>query len=157
MGDESTKQAAQEYLAAKLAEAGRTFEAQENLEAAIALAPAVWKQFAGTVISKCEEWNGVTQEQTLACKEIALGDLRICCAGNSQQIIVHYDSKKRFVFIKNSAKPEHEPETILQIEGYLSDSGRAAHLVRNDLAINVDMLILAQLRILAGLKSRAEG
>ena len=157
MGDESTKQAAQEYLAAKLAEAGRTFEAQENLEAAIALAPAVWKQFAGTVISKCEEWNGVTQEQTLACKEIALGDLRIWCAGNSQQIIVHYDSKKRFVFIKNSAKPEHEPETILQIEGYLSESGRQARLMRNEQPVNIDMVLVGQLRILAGLSRRAEG
>ncbi len=157
MADESTKQAAQEYLAARLSEDGLTYEDQINKETAIELAPAVWRKFSQTVIAQCHEWNAVTKEQTLTCKETVLGDLRILCAGRSQQMLVHYDSKKRLITIKNTARPENEPDTILRIEGHSTNSGREAHLVRSNQPVNPEMLILGHLRMLAGLGRRAEG
>src|ERR1700675_2147624 len=157
MPDESTKQAAQEFLAARLSEEGQTHEDKLNSEAAVALAPAVWKRFADTVTATCKEWNAVTQEQTLTCKETILGDLRIWCAGRTQQMMVHYDSKKRLIIVKNTAREKHEPEVILGIAGYSTGYGRQAQVVRNDQPVNVEMLILGQLRVLAGLSRRAEG
>jgi hypothetical protein len=156
MGDEGTNRAAQEYLAAKLSQEGQSYEDKLNLETAIALAPAVWKKIADTVIRKCRDWNAVTNEQTLSCKETALGDLRIRCAGRPYHMIILYDSKNRVITIKNTARPEHEPDTILRIEGYSTGSGREAHLVRNNHAANLDMLILGHLRVLAGLSRRAD-
>jgi hypothetical protein len=157
MGDESTKRAAQEYLAAKLSEEGQSHEDKLNLEAAIALSLVVWKRVADTVITQSREWNAVTEEQTLTCKETALGDLRIRCAGRPHQITVHYDSYNRLIRIQNSARPENEPDTVLRIEGYSTGSGRDAHLVRNNQPVNLDMLILGHLRVLAGLSRRADG
>jgi hypothetical protein len=151
MNDESTKRAAEEYLAAKLAEEGQSYEDKLNREAAVSLAPRVWKRAAETVIAKCTEWNAVTKEQTFTCKETALGDLRIWCAGRSQLMTVQYDSKKRLITIKNSARPEHEKDLILSIEGYSTGFGREAHLVRNNQPVNLNVLILGELRVLAGL------
>jgi len=156
MGDESTKRAAQEYLAARLSEEGQSYEDRMNLEAAVALAPAVWKKVADTVMAKCQEWNAVTNERTLVCKETALGDLRIWCASRSQHMTVHFDSQKRLVIIKNTARPENEPDTIMSIEGYATDSGRDAHLVRSEQPVNLDMLILGHLRVLAGLNRQTD-
>lgn len=156
MGDEGTKRAAQEYLAAKLSEQGQSYEDKHNLEAAIAHAPAVWKEVVDTVITKCREWNAVTNEQTLSCKETAMRDLRIWCAGRPHQMTVLYHSKNRVVTIKNTARPEHEPDTVLRMEGYSTGSGRDAHLVRNNQPANLDMLILGHLRVLAGLSRRAD-
>jgi hypothetical protein len=39
----------------------------------------------------------------------------------------------------------------LHIEGYSTGSERSAHLVRNDEAVNVPVLILGELRILSGM------
>jgi hypothetical protein len=39
----------------------------------------------------------------------------------------------------------------MRIEGYSTDSGRDTRLVRNDQTVNFDMLILGELRVLAGL------
>ncbi len=157
MADESAKRAAEEFLAAKIAEEDQALEAQLNLEAATTLGPTVWKRVAASLTSQCHEWNVVTNEQTLSCKETALGDLRIWCAGRAYQMIVHYDSKKGFVIIKNSARPENEPDTILRIMGYSNGAGRDAHLVRSTgEPVNLDMLILGHLRVLAGLSRRAE-
>lgn len=155
MADPSTQRAAQEYLAAKLSEEAQESEYQLNLEAAIALAPVVWKRVTETVFTKCREWNTVTNEQSLTCKETALGDLRIWCAGRAHQMIVHFDSRKRLVLIKNTARPENEPDTILFIAGYPTETGRDAHLIRNNEPINLDMLILNHLRVLAGLSRDA--
>src|SRR5882724_4834145 len=58
------------------------------------LAPGVWKRVADTVIAKCEEWNVVAGERTFTYRETMLGDLRILCAGRSQQMVVHHDSQK---------------------------------------------------------------
>jgi hypothetical protein len=156
MGDESAKRAAEEYLGTKLSEEGQLHEERLNLEAAVALAPMVWKDVVHIVAAKCQEWNAITKEQTLSCKETMLGDLRIWCAGKSHQLTVHYDSRKRLVTIKNTARPEHEPDLILSIEGYATKVGRGARLVRNDEPANVDALIVAQLRILAGLDRQAK-
>ena len=153
MGDESTKRAAEEYLAAKLSEEGQLHEDLLNSEAAVALAPKVWTDVGETIKAKCHEWNLVTGEQPFTCRETMLGDLRVWCAG--KQMTVHYDSGKRLVTIKNTARPEHEPNMILGIEGYSTDSGRRARLVRNEQPANFDALILTQLRILAGLYRQA--
>jgi hypothetical protein len=151
MGDEITKRAAEEYLATKLAEEGQIHEDRLNGEAAVALAPRVWKKAADTVISKCNEWNSVTKEQSLTCKETVMGDLRISCAGRSQLMTVHYDSHKRLVIIRNTARPQHEKDAILRIEGYATGSGRDARLMRNNEPVNFEMLIVGELRVLAGL------
>jgi hypothetical protein len=154
MNDESTKQAAQEYLAAKLTEEEQIYEEKHNMETAVARAPLVWKSVMDTIFAKCSEWNAVTNEQTLTCKETPIGDLRIWCASRSKQMTVHYDSKKLLITVKNTARLEHETDVILRIEGYRTGSDRAdreAHLVRNDLPVNIDMLILGELRVLAGI------
>jgi hypothetical protein len=156
MGDESTKRAAEEFLAAKLSEEGQDYENRLNQEAAMTLGPAVWKRVVNNVVGQCREWNAVTKEQSLTCKETALGDLRIWCVGRPHQMMVHYDSKKGFVIIKNSARPEGEPDTILRIAGYFTGTARDAHLVRNHEPVNLEMLILGHLRVLAGLSRRAE-
>lgn len=157
MADESAKRAAEEFLAAKIAEENQAREAQLNREAAIALGPAVWKRLAASVNSQCRDWNVVTNEQTLSCRETPLGDLRIVCAGRPYQMTVHYVSAKGMVIIKNSARPENEPDTILRIVGFVNGSGRDAHLVRStDEPVNLEMLILGHLRVLAGLSRRAE-
>jgi hypothetical protein len=157
MGDESTKRAAEEYLAARLAEEGQSHEDKLNLEAAVALAPRVWKSVAETVIAKCNEWNAVTKEQTLTCKETALGDLRVWCAGKSQVMTVHYDSKMRLITLKNTARPEHEKDLILSIEGCSTSAGRDARLMRNNQPANLDVLIVGELRVLVGLSRQTKG
>ena len=151
MRDESTKRSAQEYLAAKLAEEGQSHEDKLNRATAMALAPAVWKDVADTLVSECREWNAVTNEQTLTCKETMLGDLRVWCAGRSQQMTVHFDSRKLLITVKNTARLEHEKDVILRIEGYSTGAGRDARLMRNDQAVNISMLILAELRVLSGM------
>ncbi|GAC1674093.1 MAG: hypothetical protein NVS9B4_28280 [Candidatus Acidiferrum sp.] len=105
--------------------------------------------------AKCAEWNSVTGEQTLTCKETALGDIRVWCAGRAQQMIVHFDSKRLLVIIKNSARLEHETDVILSIEGYATSHGTAgerdAQLVRSEQPVNLDMLIVGELRVLTGI------
>ncbi|HET9993857.1 MAG TPA: hypothetical protein VFQ18_00500 [Candidatus Acidoferrum sp.] len=151
MSDENTKQAAQEYLAARLAEEGQSYEDKLNAETATKLAPTVWKRVRDTFVTKCTEWNAVTQEQTFTCKETALGDLRIWCAARSLHMTVHYDSQKLLITIRNSGRLEHEKDVILHIEGYAAGSGRDVHLVRSEQPVSVDMLILGELRVLSGI------
>jgi hypothetical protein len=154
MGDENTKRAAEEYLATKLAEESQSHEDKLNREAAVTLAPQVWKRSAATVITKCNDWNAVTKEQSLTCKETVLGDLRISCAGRSQLMTVQYDSTKRLITIRNTARLQHGKDVVLRVEGYAADSGRDARLVRNDEIVNFDMLIVGELRVLAGLSRK---
>jgi hypothetical protein len=155
MGDESTKRAAQEYLAAKLSKEGQSYEDKMNMETAEKLAPAVWKKVADTLITKCREWNAVAGEQTFSYKETLLGDLRILCTGRTQQMMVHYDFRKLLIIIKNGARLEHEKDVVLRIEGYSTGAGREAHLVRNEQPVNLDLLITGELRVLAGLSRQA--
>ena len=155
MRDESTKQAAQEYLAAKLTEEQQAYETKLNVETAVARAPLVWKRVKEAIFGQCSEWNAVTQEQTLTCKETSIGDLRIWCAAKSKQMTVHYDSKKLLITVKNAGRLEHEKDVILRIEGYRTGSDgeeRDARLMRNELPVNIDMLLLAELRVLTGMK-----
>jgi hypothetical protein len=151
MRDESTKQAAQEYLAAKLAEEGQQREDKLNRETAVARSLLVWKSFRDAIFEQCREWNTVTQEETLTCKETPLGDLRIWCPSRSKQMTVHYDSRKLLITLKNAGRLEHEKDVILHIEGYSTGPTRDAHLVRNDEHVNVDILILGELRVLTGI------
>jgi Flp pilus assembly CpaF family ATPase len=67
---------------------------------------------------------------------------------------VHYDSRKLLVTIKNAARLEHEKDVILTIEGYRTGAEREqrdAHLVRNEMAVNEDMLVVGELRVLTGM------
>ena len=86
MAEDPNKQAAQEYLAAQLTEDGLTHNEKLARDAAITLAPAVWKSLVAKVFAMCQEWNSVTNEQTLTCKETALGDLRIRCASSAAPV-----------------------------------------------------------------------
>ncbi len=151
MRDETTKQAAQEFLATKLAEENQKLEEKLNNETAVARSLHVWKKFRDSVFAQCTEWNSVTKEETLTCKETPLGDLRIWCAARSKQMTVHYDSRKLTVTIKNAARPENEKDAVLFIEGYAMESGRDAQLFRNNEPVNVSMLILGELRLLTGI------
>jgi hypothetical protein len=151
MRDESTKQAAQEYLAAKLVEEEQRHEEKLNRATAVARAPQVWKSFMDAIFAQCSEWNAVTQEETLSCKETAIGDLRIWCAARSKQMTVHFDSKTLLITVKNAGRLEHDTDLVVRIEGYRTGSDREARLVRNDLPVNLDMLILAELRVLTGM------
>ena len=154
MRDESTKQAAQEYLAAKLTEEEQIYEETHNVALAVARAPLVWKSVKDAIFEKCAEWNAVTQEETLICKETAIGDLRIWCAARSKQMTVHFDSKKLLITVKNAGRLEHEKDVILHIEGYRTGperSDRAIRLTRNEQPVNIDMLIVGELRVLTGM------
>ena len=75
MADESTKRAAEEYLAARLSKEGQSYEDRQNREAAEKLGPAVWKRAAATVTGKIQEWNSTVGEQTFSVKETIMGDL----------------------------------------------------------------------------------
>jgi hypothetical protein len=156
MSDESIKRAAQEYLAERLSADGLTHEQRLNRDVAIAFAPAVWQKLIATVKVMCDEWNAETRENTFSCKETILGDLRVRCAGRTQQLTFHFDSKQRLVRVENTAREEHEPKTVLSIEGYLTDSGRQARFMRNNEPIDLHMLLLRQFRILAGIRKRGE-
>ena len=154
MRDESTKQAAQEYLAAKLTEEEQIYEEKHNMALAVARAPLVWKSVKDAIFEKCAEWNAVTQEETLTCRETWLGDLRIWCAAQSKQMTVHYDSRKLLITVKNAGRLEHEKDVILHIEGYRTGperTDRAIQLTRNEQPVNIDMLIVGELRVLTGM------
>jgi hypothetical protein len=156
MSNDRTKQSAQEFLATKLTE---DFEAQEkrlNHEAAVRLCRVVWKRAATAVLEKCKEWNQVTGEETLTCKETLMGDLRIRCAGRPHQLSVHFDPSKLLITLKNTARAEHEKDVVLHIEGCATENGRDAHVVHNGLVSNIDILILGELRVLAGMARQAE-
>jgi hypothetical protein len=154
MRDESTKQAAQEYLATKLSEEEQQYEREHNIATAVARSLLVWKKFKDAILAQCNVWNTVTQEETLTCKETPIGDLRIWCAARSKQMTVHYDSRKLLVTVKNAGRLEHEKDVILHIEGYRTGADRDdrdARLVRNDEPVNIDMLVLGELRVLTGI------
>jgi hypothetical protein len=154
MRDESTKQAAQEYLATKLTEEEQKYENEHNMATAVARSLLVWKRFKDAVLAQCNVWNTVTQEETLTCKETPIGDLRIWCAARSKQMTVLYDSRKLLVTVKNAGRLEHEKDVILHIEGYRTGADRDdrdARLVRNDEPVNIDMLVLGELRVLTGI------
>jgi hypothetical protein len=159
MIDESAKQAAQEYLAARLTEEEQIYEDTQNKALALARSPMVWKYFRDAIFEKCREWNAITGEETLTCKETALGDLRIWCAARKQQMMVYYDSQRLRITVKNGARLEHEKDVVLHMEGYRTGAHRAdrdVHLMRNEQAVNIDMLIVGELRVLTGL-SRQRG
>jgi hypothetical protein len=68
---------------------------------------------------------------------------------------MHYDSKKLLITVKNAGRLEHEKDVILHIKGYrtgVDRSAREVHLVRNEQAVNIDMLIVGELRVLTGMK-----
>ena len=151
MSTDRTKDSAQEFFAEKLSRDVETQEAKLNHEAAVRLCRVVWNRVATAVREKCKQWNQVTGEETLTCKETLLGDLRVRCAGRPHQLSVHFDPGKLLITLKNTARAEHETDVILNIEGYATESGRDAHVVHNGLVANPDTVFLAELRVLAGM------
>jgi hypothetical protein len=154
MSTEETKRAAQEFLAAKMSEEVQLEEETLNRQAAISMATKVWNRVADTFVKQCKAWNAVTNEESLTCKETVLGDLRIRCAGKSHMITVHYDSYKRQVILRNSARLEHEGDSVFTIEGF--NSGTEADLSRNNQRVNLDVVVLGELRVLAGIGRTAK-
>jgi len=151
MSTDRTKDSAQEFFAEKLSRDFETQEAKLNHEAAVRLCRVVWNRVATAVREKCKQWNQVTGEETLTCKETLLGDLRVRCAGRPHQLSVHFDPGKLLITLKNTARAEHETDVILNIEGYATESGRDSHVVHNGLVANPDTVFLAELRVLAGM------
>lgn len=149
MPTDDTKRAAQEFLAARLSEEAELQEEALNREAAARLATKVWNRLAETFVSQCKAWNAILKEDALTCKETILGDLRISCAGKPHQISVHYDSRKLQVTFKNTARPEHEKDSVFFIQGWAS--GTEAHLFRNNQPVNLEAVVLGELRVLAGI------
>src|SRR5260370_13856897 len=111
----------------------------------------VWKRFEDAILTQCNVWNTVTQEETLVCKETLLGDLRIWCSARSKQMTVQYDSRKLLVTVKNAWRLEHEKDVILHIEVYrigADRDDRDARLVRNNEPVKVDMVVRADIPVL---------
>lgn len=162
MRDESTKQAAQEYLATRLTEEQERHEAEQNRATAVARSLVVWRRLRDSLLAQCREWNTIAGEEALACTETPMGDLRVRCASPPRQMTIHFDSRKLLVTIKNAGRPENEKDAVLRVEGYRTgpapDAPRDAHLVRvvNDEAVNLDMLLLAELRVLTGMKRQRD-
>ena len=152
MSTDKTKDSAQEFFAEKLS---LDFEAQEaklNHEAAVRLCRVVWTRVANSVQHKCQQWNQVTGEETMVCKETLMGDLRIRCIERQHQLSIHFDPAKLLITLKNSARAEHETDIVLNIEGYATENGaRDAHLVHNGQIANPDTVILGEFRVLAGM------
>jgi hypothetical protein len=83
-----------------------------------------------------------------------MGDLRIWCAARSKQMTVHYDSRRLLITVKNAGRLEHEKDVILHMEGYRTGperTDRDVHLVRNEQAVNIELLIVGELRVLTGM------
>ena len=85
-----------------------------------------------------------------------MGDLRIRCTGRTHEMVVRFESAKRLVRIDNTARPDHEPKVVLSIEGYATDSAHYARLMRIREVVNLEMLMLGQLRLLCGLNRRGD-
>jgi hypothetical protein len=151
MRDESAKQAAEEYLATKLEEERQANEHQLNMETAFARAPLVWKAVKDAIIAKCAQWNEITKEATLTCKETLLGDLRIWCASRAKQMTVEFNSKRLLITVKNSARLEHETDVVIRIQGYWTGTERDTRLIHSEQVVNIDQLMVAELRVLTGM------
>lgn len=151
MSTDRAKDSAQEFFAEKLS---RDFEAQEaklNHEAAVRLCRVAWTRLATVIQDNCKQWNQVTGEETLTCKETLLGDLRIRCAGRPHQLSIHFNPAKLLITLKNTARAEHETDIVLNIEGYATENGRDAQIAHNGKVANASIVILAELRVLAGM------
>src|SRR5690349_20313396 len=151
MSTDRTKDSAQEYFAEKLSQDFEAQEAKLNHETAVRLCRVVWNRVAAAVQNKCKQWNHVTGEETMVCKETLMGDLRVRCAGRPHQLSIHFDPAKLLITLKNTARAEHETDVVLNIEGYATESGRDAQVVHNGKVANADIVLLAEFRVLAGM------
>ena len=152
MSTDKTKDSAQEFFAEKLSQDFEAQEAKLNHEAAVRLCRVVWNRVANSVQHKCKQWNQVTGEETMVCKETLMGDLRIRCAGRPHQLSIHFDPSKLLITLKNTARAEHETDVVLQIEGYATENGgRDAQLVHNGQVASADAVLLGEFRVLAGM------
>jgi hypothetical protein len=67
---------------------------------------------------------------------------------------VHFDSKKLLITVKNAGRLEHEKDVIMRIEGYRTGPDRVdrgTRMIRNEQPVNIDMLIVGELRVLTGM------
>jgi len=154
MSTDETKRAAQEFLAVRFSEEVQQGQARLNRQAAQKMANKVWSRVAEAFNAQCKAWNAVTKEESLTCKDTIMGDLRIRCAGKTHMITVHFDSRKLEVIVRNTARPEHEKDSVFTIEGY--NGGTEADLSRNNQRVNLDIIVLGELRVLAGIGRTAQ-
>ena len=154
MSTDETKRAAQEFLAVRFSEEVQQGEERLNRQAAQKMANKVWSRVAEAFNAQCKAWNAVTKEESLTCKDTIMGDLRIRCAGKTHMITVHFDSRKLEVIVRNTARPEHEKDSVFTIEGY--HGGTEADLSRNHQRVNLDIIVLGELRVLAGIGRTAQ-
>jgi hypothetical protein len=155
MRDESTKQAAQEYLAAKLSDEEQRYEDELNNALAERRSLHFWKEIRDMVLKKCKEWNEVTGEETLTCKETMMGDLRVVCAAKAKQLIVRFESRRRLITFVNGGRAEHEKDVILRMEGYRTGpdrNDRDIRMILNGEPVNLDNMLLGEMRVLTGMK-----
>jgi hypothetical protein len=154
MSSDETKRAAQEFLAVQFTEQVQLEEEVLNRQAAQTMAHKVWNRVADAFNAQCKAWNAVTKEESLTCKDTIMGDLRIRCAGKPHMITVHFDSRKLQVIVRNTARLENEGDSVFFIRGY--NGGREADLSRNDQRVNLDVVVLGELRVLAGIGRTAK-
>jgi len=68
---------------------------------------------------------------------------------------VHFDSRKLLIKVINAGRLEHEKDVILHIEGYRTGPNREdrdTRLMRNEQPVNIDLLIVGELRVLTGMQ-----
>jgi len=85
-----------------------------------------------------------------------LGDLRCGAQANRSD-----DGALRFQgafdHLKNTARPEHEKDMILSIEGYFHSRRPRRSPCANNEPANLDVVILGELRVLVGLGRQTNG
>lgn len=154
MSSDETRRAAQEFLAVRYSEGVQQEEERLNRQAAQAMANRVWNRVADAFNAQCKAWNAITKEESLTCKDTIMGDLRIRCAGTPHMITVHFDSRKLQVIVRNTARQENEGDSVFFIEGY--NGGTEADLSRNNQRVNLEVVVLGELRVLAGIGRTAK-
>src|SRR5260370_24720635 len=82
-----------------------------------------------------------------------MGDLRIWCASRRQQMMVHYDSQRLLVTVRNGGRLEHEKDVVMHMGGYRTGPGRTnpdVHLVRDEQAVDIDIVLVGGPRRVTG-------
>lgn len=129
-------------------------EEKLNREAANAYGPTVWKHGRNRHIDvQRVEFRRSGPHADLQ-RNGARGSPHSMRRQDPTPLIIHYEPKRRLVRVENTARLDHQPKVVLSIEGYATGSGRGARLMRNNEPVNLEMLMLGQIRVLAGLSRK---